>query len=459
MDTRRTVTYRLLLGLGYLLGLPLALALYHATGQNEYFLFPEVGRVLFLAVIGAGLILRLRLRRPVHTLVFAIAFAILFNWVLVVGGLLFLGLWSIPVVLGLGFASFFLLRKAPIPYRLAAWIILVGLVGFAALHFEREASKDSCAKTINEIDPVFSVLDDRPNAYDFALVEGEPRKLAATYGLDKWLVYYDLTSQKRPKKHRLPWTGVQRLTLDPDRRKLWVAAWGHWGEGEVLGRVDPTRREIVDLYRSPGCRNAFEVAVDDRKARFYLLCEASHNILMYEPRRKDPIATLELPGLDSYDLMMSRDGSRLYVSDWLSPYLSVVDAETLTLITRVRIGWTAFGVAEGADGTIYVARPLASEVVAIHPDDLSVTARIDVGFGARDMEVDLKRGILFVGNYFDGTVDLIDMATGNRVARKFVGKLLRGLLYDPKDDRLYLATGCAVVSAKVADLIGDAGNQ
>ena len=114
--------------------------------------------------------------------------------------------------------------------------------------------------------------------------------------------------------------GIQRVTPHPNEPLLAMPAWGHWGVEETIYLVDEETGMVRDRVLVPGCRNAFEVEfVADR---MYVLCESSHSLhelAIDSPYRE--LHSLELPGMDSYDMAVDRKKKLAYVTDWLSPYL------------------------------------------------------------------------------------------------------------------------------------------
>ena len=62
-----------------------------------------------------------------------------------------------------------------------------------------------------------------------------------------------------------------------------------------------------------------------------------------------------------------------------------------------------------------------------------------VGFGARAVALDEPRGRVYVGNFFRGDVQALDLSTGREMARWFLGRYLRDLRLT-RDGRFLLVT-------------------
>jgi len=75
-------------------------------------------------------------------------------------------------------------------------------------------------------------------------------------------------------------------------------------------------------------------------------------------------------------------------------------------------------------------------VVAID-QDLNIIARVKTGWAPRDLAVDPVRRMLLVGNYFTGTVTVIDLDTHTKLRQLHFGPLspvhlLRGVETTPR---------------------------
>lgn len=437
---------------GYVLGVPTFL-FFAFLGTNEYLFAFEVGKIAFSTLVAGLVIYKVLTKKTAHILFWCTLFAVLYDFIMILGGYFFLGWMTLLIFAVLLLASFIGLRKTPVFMRIGIAYICLSIAGAMAIKNEREFEQGRCEKLESKRAAVFSVLDDKMHAYDFAETIDPPR-LTATFSLKRTLVTYDPVNLKKVNEVRVPMRGVQRITPHPDGRYLFAATWGQWEGAEAMYIVNPETGRPARYFKTPGCRNAFEVIYDERRARFYLICEASHNLLAYDFRRDEPFQRVLLSGLDTYDAAMGSKGEFLYITDWLSPKLTVLELDSLAVEKEVDIGWTSFGVVSSPDGrSIFVARPIASEVVRIDTGTLEVADRIEVGFGVRDLDVDPKRNLLFAGNYFDGTLDVVDIATGKRLARHYAGRLLRGLYYHRDTDRLFLATGCGILWADVEKLV------
>ena len=103
---------------------------------------------------------------------------------------------------------------------------------------------------------------------------------------------------------------------------------------------------------------------------------------------------------------------RLYVAtEFWDGRFRVMDTGTYAIVDGRWIGWFNLGVkADDATGEIWIARTMGNEILVLDPQ-LRPVAKIKTGFQPRSVTIDAARGWVFVGNYTEGTVTIIDRAT------------------------------------------------
>jgi hypothetical protein len=429
---------------GGVLGVLLAILLF-VLGRNEY-LFPAWGRYVAAgAGVACGLALRLIRRRSGHEIACAVFALFLYNLHMSLGGYTYLGWWAVPCFPTLAAAVYVAFPRRDRWWRVLAALNAAGFVGLVLLMFYRQYDfrneAAACADEARRLPPAVKAIDSPYHPYDFGGLPGD-RRLGVGFGqLHRFLVL-DTETMRLVDGGPAP-RGIQRVTPFPDARWFALPPWGQWGENERLVVADMDTGRAVTHIPVPGCRNLFdaEFAGD----RLYALCEVSHTL--HELSAAPPFAplrTLRLPAMDAYDFALDRARRRAYVTDWFSPYLLEVDLDAMQVARRKWIGFSSFGAAIGPDGLVYVAQMFLRRVQAIEPSSLEIVRTIRAGYGPRDLDFDPERRLLLIGNYYDGTVDVVSLADGRRLNRVFVGTLLRGLWFDPGRDRLYVAAGCGV---------------
>lgn len=427
-----------------------------ALAHNEYLFGPKVVDAVLAAVAVAGLLWRVVRKTRAHTPFWMVFVLYAYNVPIWLGGFLFVPVTAallLPPSLGLGWL---ILRKHPRPFFVALGLMIWWTTGFVFLHTERHLDLDErlgrCASEEARLDPAARVIDREKHPYDFlhyvppaAPGSDEPERdewIVGAYGLSGMLRWFEPESSRWVRNTPLSgWQKIQRLAVSHDGRYVLGAPWGNRGQREFVLAVDPANTSEVSKIPVEDCRNVYELFVDPSDGRIVVLCEVSHSLTALDARTYAPLGSVVVPGRDSYDVAFDPERRRLFVTDYWSPDVSVVDLDTFALTDTIRVGWSSMGAVVYRD-RLYVARPLAAQVVEIDLSTLRVTRRMSAGYGARDLEIDARRGLLYVGNYFAGTLDALDLSTGERAGRAFVGRLLRGLMLDTARDRLYLATGC-----------------
>ncbi|MDP8224702.1 MAG: hypothetical protein P9L99_15185 [Candidatus Lernaella stagnicola] len=428
-------------------------ALLFVVGANEY-LFPSWGRYVALgAGVAIGLTLRLVRRGAGHEFAWALLTLFLYNAHLSLGGYTYLG-WVAPVL-------FILLAAIPYPLfrrRTCLWRILAGLnaaffVGLVLLMVYRDFSfvdeRAQCRAEADKAPSFVRELGGPTHPYDFA---GNPKDAVAgvAYGYENEFYLIDRDQPTLRRGGTLD-ARIQRLTPHPQQREFFVPLWAQWGTDERMFVMDMDAGTKVREIAVPGCRNLFDV--EFYGGRLYALCEVSHSLHEFdEAPPHQARRSLVLPGMDSYDMAIDATRGVAFVSDWFSPWLTVVDLASMTVREKKWIGFSSFEVKLGPDDNLYVAQMFLRRVLVLNAKTLARIDTIDAGYGPRDLEFDLDRGLLLIGNYFDGTIDYVRLADRKRIGRVFVGRPLRGLWYDADYDRLYAACGCGVKFAKTGDV-------
>lgn len=113
-----------------------------------------------------------------------------------------------------------------------------------------------------------------------------------------------------------------------------------------------------------------------------------------------------------HSVAVSRDGSRLFVSHFLSGAVSVIDTSTGSLMASISsLPAGTYGVAAGADGKfLYVANPNSTFVRRVAADGSSSAEEIHAGVGAfcYGLAMSPSGGILYAACALDDKILLLD---------------------------------------------------
>lgn len=121
-----------------------------------------------------------------------------------------------------------------------------------------------------------------------------------------------------------------------------------------------------------------------------------------------------------------RKGKVVYVSNWESRDIAVMDALTAELITRIKVSGIPRGMAISPDNRfLYVCNYENGLIEKIDTLQNKVVSVINEGFGARRHIVMDKEGrFAYISDMYRGTIAKLELATDRIVAEKYVGPKL-----------------------------------
>ena len=122
-------------------------------------------------------------------------------------------------------------------------------------------------------------------------------------------------------------------------------------------------------------------------------------------------------GVSPYELALTADGKRLFVSNWGERSVSVVDAGQMKVIKTVPVGFNPNDMILTPDGRLFVACSNENTVYVIDSRSLEVIEKISValypqapeGSTPNALALDRKRGLLFVANADNNDVAVVDI--------------------------------------------------
>jgi YVTN family beta-propeller protein len=123
-------------------------------------------------------------------------------------------------------------------------------------------------------------------------------------------------------------------------------------------------------------------------------------------------------GVSPYELALTKDGRRLFVSNWGDKSVSVVDARSLKVIKTIPIGFNPNDMVLSDDGRLFVACSNENTVYVIDVKTLEVLETISTalypkapeGSTPNSLALDKKRKLLFVANADNNDVAVVDVA-------------------------------------------------
>jgi len=136
--------------------------------------------------------------------------------------------------------------------------------------------------------------------------------------------------------------------------------------------------------------------------------------------------------ISPYELVLSKDASRLFVSNWSSGSVSVIDTNSNKVIANLRVGANPNDMTLASDGRLFVACSADNTVHVIDTKTLRVVERLSTtltplapeGATPDALRIDQKRNILYVANADNNDVAVIDIK--NRAHSEVMGFIPTG---------------------------------
>jgi YVTN family beta-propeller protein len=121
--------------------------------------------------------------------------------------------------------------------------------------------------------------------------------------------------------------------------------------------------------------------------------------------------------LNPYGVALNREGSRLYVSNWGSESVSVIDTETMKMLGTIAVGPNPNDVAMGPDGRLYVSCANDNSVVVVDTKEGHAVERISTALTPHSPEgstpnalaLDTAHSRLYVANADNNDVAVVSI--------------------------------------------------
>jgi YVTN family beta-propeller protein len=257
--------------------------------------------------------------------------------------------------------------------------------------------------------------------------------LVATSGYNKHdISLIDLTTQQVVDKQtvRESWFG---LTLAPEQDRVWCSG----GGANMLHTYDLKDRKLTrtskaepeptrpaDGQRDRAKPKEFKsgVLLDAAKGLIYSLDINTAALAVVNIKTGEAIKTAPLEGRP-YDLVRSRNGAQLFISDWANRQLLVVDTESLRVVARVPVGEHPNQlVLHPKDDRLFVACASSNTVVVVDTKRGIVTETIRTSLFPRAPEGSTPDALalapdgktLYVANADNNCVAVIDVSEADQ---------------------------------------------
>jgi YVTN family beta-propeller protein len=163
---------------------------------------------------------------------------------------------------------------------------------------------------------------------------------------------------------------------------------------------------------------------------------------------KDIVYPDNMPGIHVANfpqgLSINPNTNKLYVADYGSNLVSVIDLETNTVVDNITVGSKPHDVAViPFDNSIYVTNYGSDTISVIDGVTNTITSTVKVGSRPMNIAVDPDENerIIFVSNRDSNTVSVIGAEFANKITDIEVGSFPLGLDVNPITNRLYVVNG------------------
>lgn len=289
------------------------------------------------------------------------------------------------------------------------------------------------------------------------------RALVATSGYNAHeLQIIDLTSLKSVAKQTVfqSWYG---LATDKNRKQVWWSGGGanlihaYQLDDDSITRISPAEPDLAKMSREEVQKLAgkhFRTGLfyDDAAKRLYSLDADGESLIVNDTARKIGPRTLLLGGRP-YDIVKSRDGKRLLISDWAGKSVVMVDPDSLSILGRIPTGDQPNQMAvHPRDGRIFVACANTNNISVIDPRNWQVTETISTTLFPRAPEgsvpnalcLDSEGEMLYVTNAGNNCIAVIEVEhVGRSQVRGFIptGWYPTSVALTPDDKQLLVGSG------------------
>ena len=198
--------------------------------------------------------------------------------------------------------------------------------------------------------------------------------------------------------------GPKGIVLDQRRTRAYVAVSGDDAvevydvfKGDLINKIKlKIGDEPIDLALTPDGRTLVSV---NHNSNTVSIIDA---ISMFEVER---IRVGEGPT----SVVVDPSGFRAYIMNTLSSTISVVDLTQRTVTVTISVeGGPLRGAFNRAGNILYVIGRDTPNLAVIDPSRFSVTEKIFVGMGAAFIKVDVRTGLILVGNRFGGEITVVE---------------------------------------------------
>ena len=344
-----------------------------------------------------------------------------------------------------GFRAIGLLH--PSPRLLAARLLVLSLLALNAVTVHYALAVWRCPR---DLPPGVRLLTTEPGTFDLATLRGgsellvslrEPRQVLLLDVATGNVVERVVTSGWIESTGSVfSWVEPENLLAVEGATLLLLAVSDDENANRIVALGEDLRPErLVEGIRDTSISDM----VTDAAGRLFVSTEFEEQVYVLAQESLAVTGALVWPEAETNKILGVAESDRLYsLGLWSDRRLRAVDLRTGTEIATLDVGTHSWDMAyDPEQDRLFVPKLLSGDVLVVDAASLSLVDRWPAGFGARPVEVDPIRRLLYVGNMYDGRVRVFDLDTGDSVLDTRLGGYIKGLTVDPTTHKAY--TGCA----------------
>jgi YVTN family beta-propeller protein len=253
------------------------------------------------------------------------------------------------------------------------------------------------------------------------------RLYANPYG---WVVVLDLDSMTEVASFEAPYS-FGALAVDTKTGIIWAGIYDDKQSRGYLAAYDEAGKELRRVTVGADLR----AAAVDSSGRIYVANSFKNQVDVVDGVTGQVAATMSV-GLDPTSLLLDDANHLLYVGSESSDNISVLDTSTLKRVGLIPVGMDVKALlADQGRGRVYAANASTDSVFVIQGG--LVVGEIPVGHHPVDLATDPKTNRLFVANYADGTLSVVDEISLTVSAVKPITDSLSTVAVDPIGNHLF----------------------
>jgi YVTN family beta-propeller protein len=213
-------------------------------------------------------------------------------------------------------------------------------------------------------------------------------------------------------------TSPMRVTVSPTGAKVYVS---NAGSGTV-SVIDAATNTVVETIATGGEARGIQVNPSGTKAYVANFGSSPNNVSVIDTTTNAVAKTIALTGNSPIDLAITPDGSKVYVVNYYSANVSVIDTASDTETTKITVGENPIGVwVNPAGNKVFVTNVTSGNIMVIDPSTNLVIATVTGFLYPVSIEGSPDGSLLYVVDQGNNRVSVLNAADYSVVTNVGVG--------------------------------------